>query len=162
VILALDVQYGAAFTQAAAVGFEAWSSSSPCLETTARREGAAAPYEPGAFWKRELPVLLALLGEIRAPRSVLVIDGYCTLGRRHLGLGAHLHAATGTPVVGVAKTRFAGADAVEVRRGGSTQPLYITASGMNESCAADAIRSMHGPYRLPTLLKHADTLTRTT
>ena len=65
-------------------------------------------------------------------------------------------------VVGVAKTRFAGAaDAVAVCRGGSRSPLFVTAVGVDVQEAAQKVAAMHGPYRLPTLLKRVDQLART-
>jgi len=61
-----------------------------------------------------------------------VIDGYADLdpdGRP--GLGAHVHAEFGMPVIGVAKSRFRTAThAVPVQRGSSVRPLFITAAGM--------------------------------
>ncbi|MEO7729694.1 MAG: endonuclease V [Kofleriaceae bacterium] len=66
------------------------------------------PYEPGGFYKRELPCWLALLAHARAAGIVpdlLVVDGYACFGPGRPALGEHLVQATGTPVVGVAKTR---------------------------------------------------------
>jgi deoxyribonuclease V len=64
------------------------------------------------------------------------------------------------PVVGVAKSRFDGARAVEVYRGGSIRPLYVSAAGLDPEEAAEKIRSMHGRHRVPTLLKRVDRLAR--
>jgi len=38
--------------------------------------------------------------------------------------------------------------------------LYVTAAGMRLQEAADRIQRMHGPHRIPTLLKRVDTLAR--
>jgi deoxyribonuclease V len=96
--------------------------------------------------------------------DVVIIDGYVWLGGGNKpGLGAHLFQVLGEriPVVGVAKTRLKGADsACEVVRGRSTRPLFITAAGISADRAVQHIRSMHGPYRIPTLLKRADVLCR--
>lgn len=99
----------------------------------------------------------------RGPRpDIVVIDGYVWLGDGKPGLGAHLHAAIGGIVVGVAKTRFVSAtDALEVCRGGSQSPLFVSAIGMKVEDAAKRVAQMHGPYRVPTLLKQVDTLART-
>jgi deoxyribonuclease V len=90
------------------------------------------------------------------------MDGYVWLGGVDKpGLGAHLYQALGgrTTVVGVAKTRFQEAGmACEVFRRKSNRPLFITAAGMSPDCARGHVRSMHGPYRIPTLLKHVDEL----
>jgi deoxyribonuclease V len=120
------------------------------------------PYRPGEFFLRELPPLRAVLAGVSG-LSLLVIDGYADLdpaGRP--GLGAHAHAALGVPVIGVAKTRFRTAThAVEVRRGKSARPLYVTAAGMPPAQAASLVRRMAGAFRLPDALRRADALART-
>jgi deoxyribonuclease V len=120
-----------------------------------------APYRPGRFFERELPPLRAVLADVTRI-ELLVIDGYVDLdphGRP--GLGARLHAELGIPVIGAAKTRFATADhAVPVLRGHATRPLYITAAGMPATNAAELIRRMSGPFRLPDALRLVDALSR--
>jgi deoxyribonuclease V len=120
------------------------------------------PYRPGEFFLRELPPLRAVLAGVSG-LSLLVIDGYADLdpaGRP--GLGAHAHAAFGVPVVGVAKTRFRTAThAVEVWRGKSARPLFVTAAGMPPAQAASLVHRMAGPFRLPDALRRADALART-
>jgi deoxyribonuclease V len=46
-----------------------------------------------------------------------------------------------------------------VVRGGA-RPLHVTALGLDAADAAARVAAMHGPYRLPTLLKRADQLAR--
>jgi len=120
-----------------------------------------AAYEPGRFYLRELPAIVAVLAEA-GPFDVLVIDGYVDLdpaGRP--GLGAHLHAHLGVPVIGVAKTAFRTAThAVAVRRGRATRPLYVTAAGMAVEQAAAMVADMAGQYRLPDALRRVDRLAR--
>ncbi len=122
-----------------------------------------APYQSGQFYLRELPCLLAVL-EKGPPADIIVVDGYVWLGdEQRPGLGAHLYRTLDekAAVIGVAKTRYAGATAVqELLRGASRSPLYITAAGMDLSEAAHHIAEMHGPYRIPTLLKRVDDLCR--
>jgi deoxyribonuclease V len=157
----VDVQYGEKEATAACVGFHAWSDAAPARELV-RRIADPAAYEPGAFFKRELPCLLAVLEPIRAELELVVIDGYVWLDAsgRH-GLGAHLHEALGLPVIGVAKTAFQGATfATSVLRGTSKQPLYVTAAGIDAQVAAQHLRAMHGEHRIPTLLKRVDRLAR--
>lgn len=36
------------------------------------------PYEPGSFYKRELPCILSLLKDIYKQLDAIVIDGYAT------------------------------------------------------------------------------------
>jgi deoxyribonuclease V len=120
-----------------------------------------AEYEPGKCYRRELPCLLEIL-EHGPPAEIVLIDGYVWLGNGMAGLGAHLHAAIGGVVVGVAKTRFARAtDAVRVCRGSGRSPLFVSAVGMSVEQAATKVAAMHGSYRIPTLLKQVDTLART-
>ena len=156
-IVALDVDYGDAQTRTALVAFARWTDTTPAHELVELHPGAPAEYRPGHFFERELPHLLAILGGFAHPIDAVVIDGYVTLGDRD-GLGMHLHRAIARPVVGVAKTRFASATAAEVIRGGSTRPLYVTDVGVPD--AAARIAAMHGEYRIPTLLKRADSLAR--
>jgi deoxyribonuclease V len=122
---------------------------------------AVADYAPGAFYRRELPAIQAVLAE--APRvGLLIVDGYVDLdpeGRP--GLGAHVHESLGIPVIGVAKTSFRTAThAVPVRRGTSTRPLYVTAAGMSTVDAARLVAAMAGPHRIPAALKRVDALAR--
>ena len=119
------------------------------------------PYRPGQFYRRELPALRAVLDDLSGV-GLLVVDGYADLdpGGRP-GLGAHAHAEFGIPVIGVAKSRFRTAThAVPVVRGTSARPLFVTAAGMPSAAAADLVRRMAGRYRLPDVLRRADTLAR--
>lgn len=120
--------------------------------------GEPAPYEPGSFYKRELPLLQAFLHG----REVVgvVVDGFVWLGTERPGLGWHLHRALDVPVIGIAKTGFHEAQAVAepVLRGDSAKPLWVTAIGVDD--AAARVRAMDGPWRLPTLVKRADRLGR--
>jgi deoxyribonuclease V len=154
-----DVAYREDVARAACVLARGWTARRPVRSFTALRT-PVADYVPGAFWQRELPVLLALLEGVEA--DVVVVDGYVWLddaGRK--GLGARLHDAIGIPVVGVAKTAFEGsAFAREVLRGDSRKPLYVTAVGTDPDEAAAAVAAMHGPHRIPALLTAADRLAR--
>ena len=165
-ILALDVAYtGDAQGYAVTFAFTEWDAAVPAATYTATVSPIAA-YEPGAFYKRELPCLLAVLAQIDIGQvSCVVVDGYVTLGaEQRPGLGQHLYEALGgrMPVVGVAKTRFAGVapQVVPVLRGQSQNPLYITSVGLPVGEAARLVADMHGEYRFPTLLKLLDDLTK--
>jgi deoxyribonuclease V len=160
----MDVAYadtGQAY--AAGLGFDGFDAAAP------RWEGGVlvpttAPYEPGAFYRRELPCLLALIDAARgagfSPQALLV-DGYASFGiPGRTALGEHLARSTGLPVVGVAKTAFAGASHREVLRGGSVQPLYVTTVEMDLERAAEAVRAMHGAHRLPEMLARVDSAAR--
>jgi deoxyribonuclease V len=159
VIAALDVHYGERTANAACVLFAEWSDEAEADTCVARLTDVAA-YLPGQFYLRELPCLLAVLGRVQAALACIVIDGYAWLAEGKPGLGARLHAAARVPVVGVAKSPFRGARAVEVVRGRSKRPLYVTAAGCGAEEAAARVKAMHGPHRLPTLLARADAIAR--
>ncbi len=159
---AIDVKYDetASTGLAAGVVFEEWTDAQP-LRTYRHTVSGIEEYVPGQFYRRELPCVLALLETVQEPLDLIVVDSYVNLADKP-GMGMHLwNALDGmAKVVGVAKTQFHQADAVEVLRGGSTRPLFVTAAGMDAAEAAAAIATMHGPHRTPTLLKLADSLTR--
>jgi deoxyribonuclease V len=162
VIACLDATYRAGETSVACVLARSWADSVPAAEIV-RILPESAPYQSGEFYRRELPALLSVLSGLSCDLEAVVIDGYVWLDSlKKPGLGAHLHSALGgqTPVVGVAKTLFVGAPALPVLRGKSRSPLFITSVGIPDSKAAELVRQMHGSYRLPTLLKKVDHLSR--
>ncbi len=158
----IDVDYRTDHAKAACVLFEKWADAQP-FALIVKRINHVEPYVPGEFYRRELPCILAVLERNPSSLDVVVIDGYVWLDSNgRPGLGAHLHRALGEkiPIIGVAKKPFAGAAPELVLRGFSTNPLYITAAGMDSKIAAERIRSMDGPSRIPTLLKRVDALCR--
>jgi len=72
------------------------------------------------------------------------------------GLGYHLYKSLGNeiPVIGVAKTSFKDNNAfvIDILRGKSKNPLFITSIGIDSEDAAECIKKMHGEFRMPTLL----------
>jgi deoxyribonuclease V len=155
----IDVDYQPGGVTAACVGFASWSDAIATIEVVVRSFDAPEPYESGAFVKRELPYLSSVLARMPMVDAILV-DAYVWLAPERPGLGKHLHDACGMPVIGVAKTRFDGAEAIEVVRGDSARPLYVTAVGYDARLAAEQVRTMHGEFRIPTLIKRADALAR--
>lgn len=160
----LDAAYSDTASAAACATATGWEAANPLGEFT-HRDGPAADYQPGEFYKRELPLLLSVLNMLPSTPDIIVIDGYVWLGvEDRKGLGAHLFDTLGgkCAVVGVAKTKFHGASywAAEVRRGASDSPLYLTTAGMPLNEAAAAVKQMHGAHRIPTLLGRADHLAR--
>lgn len=158
----LDVFYVGSKAWSACVVFDGWRATAAARKLV-REFHDVAEYEPGNFFRRELPCLTGVLRELPDTPDVVVIDGYVWLdsaGRP--GLGAHLYDALGRaiPVVGVAKSEFEGAPAVKVLRGKSKTPLYVTSAGVDAELAAENIRQMSGEHRIPSLLKLADQLCR--
>lgn len=147
---------------AAGLWFSDWPDGASVAERVLPVE-RVEPYQPGQFYRRELPCLLAVLATGPAA-DIVIVDGYVWLeDESHPGLGAHLHRALDgkVAVIGVAKTSYQDSRlARQVRRGSSRKPLYITTAGIDPALAADQISRMHGPHRLPTLLKRVDRLCR--
>lgn len=157
----VDVDYRPDEAVAACLLFSDWSDPT---EASALIEHLppAAPYQPGQFYLRELPCLLHVLRRVPSALAVIVIDGYVWLGAQgQPGLGARLHQELGVPVIGVAKTAFRDSpDSVAVYRGQSQKPLHVSTAALDRTAAARAIQGMHGPHRIPTLLKQVDRLCR--
>src|SRR5262245_8771648 len=152
VIACVDVADDGARAVAACIVAAGWTAEAP-IETHVTRLERVREYVPGRFFERELPCISRVLSRVGEPLDVVVVDGYVWLdGRGRRGLGAHLFDSLGggCAVVGVAKTPFrrddgpggAGA-ALEVLRGSSARPLYVTAIGMDAAEAAARVRSMH-------------------
>lgn len=161
-IAAIDAHYTDDIAGVGCILFDRWDDCTPTAEYMIQL-GKPDAYVSGEFYRRELPCLLAVLDTLDVCPHCIVIDGYVWLGTGRPGLGEHLRCALGghTSVVGVAKEPFAGNDCAEtVLRGSSRRPLYVTASGMPLAAAASLIAGMHGAFRIPTLLKHVDALSR--
>ena len=170
-ITCLDVDYRPASSVAAAVSVQHWTDATAAHEVVHTAAEPPAEYEPGQFYRRELPHLLAVLGLLPAPPRLIVVDGFVWLadqadGTAGPGLGAHLHQALASlggpiPIVGVAKRPYRLANrAVPVLRGESQVPLWVTAAGIPLDEAVAAVAAMHGEHRIPTLLRRVDRLAR--
>src|SRR5438046_1855650 len=112
-IACVDVDYRDNGAVAACVLFRDWADAASAAEHVRRLE-RVEPYQPGQFYKREMPCLLAVLAEVAEPLETIVVDGYVWLADEGTpGLGAHLFEAldAALPVIGVAKTRFTSARA---------------------------------------------------
>jgi deoxyribonuclease V len=157
------VHYRKTHAIAACLLFRDWPDNAPCLEVTEQIQQPAA-YEPGRFYRRELPGLLSVIRRLRERPAVVVIDGYVWLGDEfHPGLGSYLFEALGrtAAVIGVAKTFFQEGPAVRsIKRGASSRPLYVSAAGIDLNEAAKHVVELHGKFRIPTLLKKVDRLSR--
>ncbi|CDF79609.1 deoxyinosine 3'endonuclease (endonuclease V)-like protein [Formosa agariphila KMM 3901] len=163
-ILAFDTYYYDGKAKTIAVSFNDWEDEAPTQIFTDSIE-VVEPYEPGAFYKRELPCILSLLKQVNLDEvELIIVDGYVILEEKHLGLGGFLYQALEhkIPVVGIAKSEFVSKTAVfkEVFRGESKKPLYVTAIGTDRDEVCNAIERMHGKYRMPTLLQIVDTKTK--
>ncbi|MGK0674097.1 MAG: deoxyribonuclease V [Halothiobacillaceae bacterium] len=78
------------------------------VETALARLPTSVSYVPGLLAFRELPAVLAALGQLRRAPDLLMCDGHGIAHPRRLGIAAHLGVITGLPSVGVGKTRLCG------------------------------------------------------
>ena len=175
-ILAVDVHYCDNVAVAAGVSFDVWSAKKASAEYLHQIEGVEA-YQPGEFYKRELPCILGLLQAYDLRPSIIVVDGYVYLdGVSKPGLGKRLYdelyQITDQPpmdevinqkveIIGVAKKAFLGIDRTfEIYRGDSAKPLYVTSTLSDIEQAKQHILNMSGAHRIPTLLKRVDQICR--
>lgn len=96
----------------------------------------------------------------------ILVDGHVYIdNQKRDGLGAHLYKELNEkiPIIGVAKTSFqSNMETVKsICRGESTKPLFILVIGTDLMKSVDNIRNMKGEYRIPTILKELDRITKT-
>lgn len=97
--------------------------------------------------------------------DVIIVDGYVSLNSDgKLGLGGYLFKELDEkyPVIGIARNKFSeeNINRAEVLRGESKTLLYVTVTGADVSEIQIKIQKMHGEFRIPSLLKKLDQLTR--
>ena len=162
-IFCMDVDYREDYAVAAGILFDDWESDNTLKELTVKID-EIAPYESGQFYKRELPCLLQLIESLNSLPDIFIVDSFVYLDEnKKPGLGGYLFQAFNEqiPVIGVAKSNFKDStNSSEVLRGDSQNPLYVTSAGIDLNEAADLIKTMHGEFRNPTLLKKVDQLCR--
>jgi deoxyribonuclease V len=161
-ILCVDVNYHEDYAVAAGIVFRDWNDEK-ILQEIVEKVTNIEPYISGQFYRRELPCIIQVLSQVDDSVDTVIIDGYVWLNDGKPGLGAHLYRALHerVSVIGVAKKRFFQSNsAMELKRGQSNLPLFVTAAGMNLSEAISAIKNLQGAHRIPRLLKKVDTLCR--
>lgn len=164
-ILAFDTYYTETAAKTVCIAFADWLQAVPITIYT-ETLNAIADYIPGEFYKRELPCMLSLMKQIDlSDVDAIIVDGFVFLDDdQRPGLGAKLFESLdgAVPVIGVAKTNFATIETLKraVFRGESTRPVYVTAIGTDVDTAAEHVKTMHGEFRMPTLLKELDRLTK--
>lgn len=164
-MLAFDTFYYADEAKTVCISFTDWSQETEA-QVFSKITKHPNSYQPGEFYKRELPCILDLCKDLPLEKiNTMIVDGYVYLDDDgKLGLGGRLyqHFNKEIPVIGVAKSNFFSLQENQklVYRGKSKNPLYITAAGISLAQAAHKIQMMHGNFRIPTLLKRLDLLTR--
>ncbi|QOG03650.1 endonuclease V [Flavobacterium sp. MDT1-60] len=164
-ILAFDTYYFDGKAKTVCLEFTEWNQSENFKVHTEIIDNVAE-YIPGEFYKRELPCILSLLNQIDLKKvEAIVVDGFVYLDdEKKYGLGGHLYEKLNQeiPIIGVAKTNFASIekDKRSLFRGDSQKPLYVTAIGIDLDDAFQKVENMAGEFRMPTLLKEMDRLTK--
>ncbi|MCX8110195.1 MAG: endonuclease V [Syntrophorhabdaceae bacterium] len=157
----IDVHYSKDRSIAACVVFKQWQDSIP-FDFKRIILPPAEDYYPGQFYRRELPCLLSVLEKTGYLLETIIIDGYVHL-KKGKGLGMYLFESLPyvSNIIGVAKNPLKIAHQfTPIMRGKSRRPLFISSIGCSIEYAVNSIVSMHGDFRIPTLLKIADALTR--
>ncbi len=164
-ILAFDTYYFDNMAKTVCLSFEDWNLEDN-FKVYTEVISNVDEYISGEFYKRELPCILSLLSKIELEKiNVIIIDGFVFLNDENkFGLGAYLYEKLDKkiPVIGVAKKDFATIEKnrIELFRGKSKNPLFITSIGIELKQATQKIKEMNGQYRIPTLLKEVDRLTK--
>lgn len=163
-VLAIDVYYYENKAKAVGVLF-GWYDNTPS-EMIIEYTDDITEYVPGEFYKRELPCIKKITDRVDLSEvTAIIIDGHIyTDDNHHPGLGFYTWEVLGKeiPVIGVAKKSFHANNKTvkEVLRGESTKPLYVSAIGFDYTNAANYIKKMHGDFRIPTILKELDRITK--
>lgn len=164
-ILAVDTYYFENKAKTVAISFENWNDN---IEQKVFTEiiDNISEYKSGEFYKRELPCILSIIKKINLEDyEAIIIDGYVFVDdNSKLGLGGFLYEKLNKkiPIIGVAKTDFISLtnNKISLLRGKSKNPLFISSIGINLNEATEKIKFMSGEFRIPTLLKKLDTLTK--
>lgn len=162
-ILAIDVHYKSGYAKCVGVLFK-WNDDSYSKKIEVNVKDFA-DYEPGQFYKRELPCLLEVIEQCNLNEiEIIVVDGHVYTSEDCFGLGGHLFNKLDKqiPVIGVAKNGFSKNKnrVQELLRGESKKPLFISSIGIELSRAVNYIKNMSGTYRMPTILSQLDTITK--
>ncbi|MRX68070.1 Endonuclease V [Flavobacterium resistens] len=164
-ILAFDTYYYDNKAKTVCLEFTEWNQEKDFKVHTEIIDNVSE-YIPGEFYKRELPCILSLLNKIDLKEdTIIIVDGFVYLDDdKKYGLGGHLYEKLNKkiPIIGVAKTNFASIekDKKPLFRGDSKKPLFVTSIGIDLEDAFQKIESMAGEFRIPTLLKEMDRLTK--
>lgn len=109
------------------------------LESAIARRPTEFPYIPGLLSFRELPAVLAALGQLREPPDLLLCDGQGIAHPRRFGIASHLGLLMDIPSIGVAKTRLCGQHDEPVNQRGAWTPLWA-----NETAIGAVLRTRPG------------------
>lgn len=165
-IIAIDVKYSEETRTAKAVGILFnWLDNKP-KRIISKTINDIEDYISGQFYKRELPCIKVIMKEVKLNEiEAIIVDGHIFIDNyKNYGLGGYVYKEYNEqiPVIGVAKSFFKGNEKTVKRiyRGGSKVPLFISSIGIGLEKAAEKITNMQGQFRMPTLLKEVDRLSK--
>lgn len=174
-IIAFDTYYYNNFSYTVGGVFDSWLSKNVKYYVTSKREVIDADYKCGELYKREItPIIQCLKMANLDAIDTIIIDGFVWLTddgiNKTKGLGMRLVDALLTEfkrqditVVGIAKNKyeFDIPQCIEIKRGLSKKPLWITCSDINSTNNyANLIKHMFGENRIPSIIKDIDSKTR--
>ncbi|MEM6721052.1 MAG: endonuclease V [Bacteroidota bacterium] len=163
-IAAIDIHYRETHAKAVCAIFN-WEDATPKQVYTAIID-KVAPYVSGEFYKRELPCVLNVLQQVNLNTlEAIIVDGHVFVTNdKKYGLGGYLWEALDQkiPVIGIAKKSFIHTENVTtpIKRGVSENPLYVSCIGIDIAIVLQNINLLHGPHRMPTILKLVDSISR--
>lgn len=163
--LIIDVSYQDNNAKVVGGFFENWNDEK-LIKVSQKIVNNIKEYISGEFYKRELPCILEFLNDYDINEiELIIIDGFVFLNDDNKqGLGGYLFESLDKriPVIGVAKTSFHNnnKNVIDVLRGNSKKPLYISSIGIELLKASDLIKNMFGNNRMPNIIKQIDTQTR--
>ncbi len=151
------------------------------LEQVQAYAQANFPYIPGLLSFREIPSILAALGQLKAWPDMLMVDGQGIAHPRRMGIAAHLGVIMNIPSIGVAKSRLIGKYTmpgpakgdftplmagteqlgVVLRSRDKVHPLFISPGHrVGVASALEITRNCLTRYRLPEPTRLADKLSK--
>lgn len=165
-ILALDVAYKGSQYKGVGIVFSEWTQGEPSevIEIKGRNN---APYIPGEFWKKEVPILKELCKNLDQIKTIIV-DGFLEVlddRTEELNSSFYEHLMKELKgwkgqVIGIAKSDFGETGkkgyALRWERGG--KPLWI--QWKNGKDPTKNLKEMKGDKRLPDLLQFLDDKTK--
>jgi deoxyribonuclease V len=180
----VDVSYSNSEEGVAAYALVETATGKLVWSTTIRRP-VPFPYITSYLTFRELPLLVALIEEVRGQNRlapVVLVDGTGVLHPRRAGIASHLGVIVGIPTIGVTKKLLCGqVDMKGLRQmesrpvmldeeplgvairpaSGSLRPLFVSpGSGVDLASAARIVRAVLVGKRLPLPLYWADRSSR--
>ena len=165
-IIAIDVKYNEETKTAKAVGILFNWLDDKSQRIISKIISNVDDYIPGQFYKRELPCIKAVIEEINLKEiEIIIVDGHIFIdNNENYGLGGYVFKEFNEqiPVIGVAKTFFKGNEKTvkSICRGQSNKPLFVSSIGIKLEVAIENVTNMHGKFRIPTLLKEVDRLSK--